>query len=314
MASKTAKFKKKINGVIYDIDIVSDAKNIKVDDKGGTVASMLEGFNTKLQELDTTIQEADPAGLRTDITTIQEEMTTYGTKVSTLETTVAGQVEEIANKADSTKVTEALEDKADRNDVYTKTEVDTALDAKADNTAVSDLNTALTTLTTTVEGHTTEIADKATISAVAALETTVNNKTDGTVDGTNGKALIFNEGTGGGAKFEHNDGTWSFAGVNDGDGGINAQIYAVKKNASNKFEGAKLDVTVGAMYYTVGDASPSERDIPANEIAVKGDLEDKADRNDVYTKSEVDAAIAAAVPTTQAIEAIIENYLNTHQG
>jgi len=255
MASKTAKFKKKINGVIYDLNIISDANSIKVDDKGGTVASMLEGFNTKLQDLDTTIQEADPAGLRTDITTIQGEIATYNTKISTLETTVANQATEIDSKANA-------------DDVYDKIEVDTALAAK----------------------------------------------TDKEVAGTNGKALIFNEGDGGGAKFENSDNvTKSFAGVNDGVAGIYAQLYAVEKQSSGKSRGSKFDVTLGGIYYTTGqdsEGSPTDRDVSANELAVKGDLADLADT--VYTKAEVDAAIAAAVPTTQAIEAIIENYLNTH--
>lgn len=99
------------------------------------------------------------------------------------------------------------------------------------------------------------------------------NKTDYIVNGGSGRALMFNETDGGGAKFEHNDGTWSFVGVNDGgENGIAGQIYAVKKNAENKYEGAKIDITKGGMYYTVGDAPASERDVPENEIAVKGDI------------------------------------------
>lgn len=90
--------------------------------------------------------------------------------------------------------------------------------------------------------------------------------------GTNGKAMIFNEADGGGAKFEHTDGTESFVGVNDGgENGLAAQIYA-DKLIDGKWTGAKLDVTNKGMYYTVGDKSAAERDVPENEIATKGDI------------------------------------------
>ena len=115
---------------------------------------------------------------------------------------------------------------------------------------------------------TSSVADEA--QARTAADAT---KVDHTVNGANGKALIFNESDGGGAKFEHSDGTWSFAGVNDGGAsGIAAQIYAVKKNANDKFEGTRIDVSKNAMYYTVGSASAVERMVPANEIATKGDI------------------------------------------
>lgn len=102
------------------------------------------------------------------------------------------------------------------------------------------------------------------------------NKTDYEVNGSNGRALIFNETDGGGAKFEHNDGTWSFAGVNNGGAnGLAAQVYAV--DSQNDYKGTKLDVTVGGLYYTKGEESgkpASQRDVEANEVATKGDIQD----------------------------------------
>lgn len=107
----------------------------------------------------------------------------------------------------------------------------------------------------------------------AAQDAEIATKVEKVMNGANGKALIFNESDGGGAKFEHADGTWSFAGVNDGgENGIAGQVYAVKKNANGKMEGTRIDVTKGAMYYTVGDAAASERLVAENEIAVKGDI------------------------------------------
>ena len=138
-----------------------------------------------------------------------------------------------------------------------------------------------------------------------AQDTVINGKVDRNMNGANGKALIFNESDGGGAKFEHNDGTWSFAGVNDGgENGIAGQIYAVKKNAEGKMEGTRIDVTKGAMYYTVGAASAAERMVADNEIAVKGDVKavnDKVDALEIPSieglakSADVTAEIAAAV-------------------
>ena len=116
-----------------------------------------------------------------------------------------------------------------------------------------------------------DVVAVATEEQIAAL---LANKTDYQVDGTNGKALMFNETDGGGAKFEHNDGTWSFAGVNDGGkNGLAGQIYAIEPN--NSYKGTKLDVTVGGLYYTKGDESGkpvAERDVEANEVATKGNV------------------------------------------
>lgn len=96
-------------------------------------------------------------------------------------------------------------------------------------------------------------------------------KVDKQLSGINGEAHIFNEADGGGAKFVANNGIESFVGVNDGTNGIAAQIYA-DKLVDGSWVGAKLDVTNTGMYYTVGGASAAERDIAANEIAVKGDI------------------------------------------
>ena len=101
------------------------------------------------------------------------------------------------------------------------------------------------------------------------------------VDGSNGKALIFNETDGGGAKFEHNDGTWSFVGVNDGgENGLAAQIYALKKNANNKYVGTRINVTKGGIYYTNGADSMAYTAL--DEIATKRDVQGDAGSKTVY--------------------------------
>ena len=120
-------------------------------------------------------------------------------------------------------------------------------------------------------------------------------KVDRQVNGTNGKSLIFNESDGGGAKFENNDGINSFVGVNDaGDGGIDAQIYAINKDTK---EGSRLDVSNTGVYYTVGSDAPASRMVEVNEIATKGNVNEavsgKADAETVYTKEDVDALLLA---------------------
>jgi len=102
------------------------------------------------------------------------------------------------------------------------------------------------------------------------VDSFLNNKVDRVISGANGKALVFNESDGGGAKFEHNDGTYSFVGVNDaGNGGIDAQIYAIDKDTKS---GSRIDISNGGIYYTVGNKLASERMVESNEIAVKGDV------------------------------------------
>ncbi len=107
-----------------------------------------------------------------------------------------------------------------------------------------------------------------------SIRAEITKKVNKEIIGANGKAEIFNEADGGGAKFTNNDGVESFVGVNDGgENGLVAQIYA-DKLINGKWTGAKLDVTNGAMYYTVGDKSFAERAVEKNEIATKGDIED----------------------------------------
>ena len=126
-------------------------------------------------------------------------------------------------------------------------------------------------------------------------------KVDRQVNGTNGKALIFNETDGGGAKFENTDGINSFVGVNDaGAGGIDAQIYAINKDTK---EGSRLDVSNTGVYYTVGSDAPASRMVADNEIATKGNVNEavssKADAADVYTKAEVNDALDLKADKTE---------------
>lgn len=97
----------------------------------------------------------------------------------------------------------------------------------------------------------------------------------------NGRSLVWNEASGGGAKFEHNDGTWSFVGVNDGgENGLAAQIYALKKNESDKYVGTRINVTKNGIYYTNGADSMAYT--AGDEIATKKDVQGDAESKTVY--------------------------------
>jgi len=101
-------------------------------------------------------------------------------------------------------------------------------------------------------------------------------KVDKEITSASGKSLIFNEADGGGAKFEHTDGSESFVGVNDGGkNGLMAQIYA-DQLVGGKWQGAKLDVYNDGIYYTVGNQSATERKNADNELVVKKDIKDLA--------------------------------------
>ena len=99
---------------------------------------------------------------------------------------------------------------------------------------------------------------------------------EGEINGASGKSLIFNESDGGGAKFEHTDGTISFVGVNDGgESGLAAQIYALKKNDNNKYVGTRINITKNGAYYTNGADSITFN--AGDEIATKKDIQAAGD-------------------------------------
>lgn len=97
-----------------------------------------------------------------------------------------------------------------------------------------------------------------------------------------GKSLVCNEVSGGGAKFENVDGVWSFTGVNSGgENGITGQLYTVKKNAQNKYEGTRLNMTLNGFYYTRKDNSTYDS---GDELATLKDIQEvTSDDKTVYT-------------------------------
>ena len=106
---------------------------------------------------------------------------------------------------------------------------------------------------------------------IVTIKAELQKRVEKALNGTNGRSLVFNEADGGGVKFEHNDGTMSFAGVNDGgQNGLTGQLYTVKKNAEDKYVGTRLNMTLNGFYYTNGNDSAAYT--ADDEIATKGDV------------------------------------------
>lgn len=137
------------------------------------------------------------------------------------------------------------------------------------------------------------------------VDAKLRTKVDRQLTSANGKALIFNETDGGGAKFEHTDGTWSFAGVNDGGhDGLAGQIYAVDHNNGNT--GTRIDISVGGMYYTKGNEPLANRMVRSNEIATIGDIIHSDSAFTEAIEEERDRAVSAETALLDAIEAEVE--------
>lgn len=147
--------------------------------------------------------------------------------------------------------------------------VSVKIDASAANGLVATGNGLGLNLATASAAGALSATDKAYIDSLPAV---LANKTTRELTGTNGKALIFNESDGGGAKFEHGDGTWSFVGVNDGgENGITGQLYSVKQEGG-KYVGTRLNMTSNGFFYLPN--SNSSAYTAADEIATKGDIDD----------------------------------------
>ena len=143
----------------------------------------------------------------------------------------------------------------------------------------------------------------------------LNTKTTQEVTGANGTSYVWNESSGGGARFVHNDGTESFVGVNDGgENGMVAQIYA-DKNVDGNWIGSRINVyQKGAFYFNAKDKASGSYvgDDPTHEIATLGDIpEDKVYyTNKVCSLSTGDGAseINAAIGSWDALyQAIMDN-------
>lgn len=104
---------------------------------------------------------------------------------------------------------------------------------------------------------------------------TSNFVTQEIVNADGGKAIIWNETSGGGAQYVSPDGGLSFVGVNNGGlDGMMAQIYADKQNEDGSWVGSRINVYHDHIYYTslAAKQSGKENNAAECEIATKGDI------------------------------------------
>lgn len=124
-----------------------------------------------------------------------------------------------------------------------------------------------------------------------------SNFVDEKIESGNGAAYVWNEASGGGARFEHKDGTKSFVGVSDGgEDGMTAQIYS---HNSDDSKCTRFNVyNKGVFYHSPSESGYKSEDDPDREIAVKGDIPNV---EGMATSEEVDAlrkaVEAVSVPT-----------------
>lgn len=156
---------------------------------------------------------------------------------------------------------------------------DTALDNKIDGVI-----TDVTALSETVDNHISHAeATYATKTELTAEETARkaedNKKVDKEITSANGKALIFNEIDGGGAKFEGATRN-AFAGVNDmtDPNHVGVQLYNIDKETK---VGPRINLTADRATYSINKTEVGEE----YELLIKKDLDS------YYNKEEVDELI-----------------------
>ncbi len=288
-----------ITGAIAEIEGRVDTAESDIDN---LEAALGEGFGTGAGE--TTVADAldgkvDKSAVSTAIPAtgasddkwasekaVADAIATVSGSVDNVQQQIEGALGDLGTHTDPTSgetvpntVEEVLETKADAEDVGNVENLAQDISANDIVGAINELNTEKQNEadSNVASAGNYIAAGHGVASNLTALDTQLKSTTDTAnaavprnMNGTNGKALIFNETDGGGAKFEHNDKTWSFTGVNDGGAnGIAAQIYAIDKDSKT---GARIDVYTDGMYYTVGNAGAGARKVEANKIATIGDI------------------------------------------
>ena len=100
---------------------------------------------------------------------------------------------------------------------------------------------------------------------------------DTITNGDHSVAKIWNEASGGGAQYTNaTAGTVSFVGVNNGDNGIDVQIYA---KASSTGIGTRLNVNTDGIYYTTDGTADQATNTPDQELVTVGTVASKATYN-----------------------------------
>lgn len=152
-----------------------------------------------------------------------------------------------------------VENKADKDDVYTKQEIADLMDE-----FIVDIpQQYITEEELSAKGFITQEAleikaDKTDLDNLATKQEVtkeLNKKVQKDITSASGTAKIFNEASGAGAQFKNTQkNTLSFVGVNDGNDGVFVQIYS-KDSSTNV--GARLNAAPTGIYYTNGKTNGS---------------------------------------------------------
>lgn len=153
-------------------------------------------------------------------------------------------------------------------DVKLENHITDAEETFATKIALSGEETARTNADTALQANIDLKADSADVYTKTETDTLLSKKTDKEISSANGKALIFNEIDGGGAKFEGATRN-SFAGVNDMTDAnhIGVQLYNIDKETKI---GPRINLTADRATYSINKTEVGEE----YEIAIKQNLTD----------------------------------------
>lgn len=177
-------------------------------------------------------------------------------------------------------------------------------------TVLTDNGNVKKTITTVdIDGKPFNLYDLNVDLSALATKTELKNKTDYVINSTDGKSLIFNEKSGGGAQFVNTvKNTISFVGVNNGNDGVFVQIYSKDKTSNT---GARLNVSPSGIYYTNGKTNAKY--VATDEIVNKSMLAEaiaNIDYSEFATKEELTAGLATKVDEIDVSTFITEDELN----
>lgn len=322
-----------------NIDSLSSDLQDHISDAEAHMATKvdLEGYYDK-DEIDTFLNNKED----------KSTTTTINNKIDTLETKVDNHIENAANtlnnnyynktdidgllnnKANTSTVEQSFSDlRAELNDAFQEIDgsiagVQDEIVKKANSSDVTSLveqevsnrETAISNLSNSVDTKLEDKADKTDLDDYynkSETDTKVNKKVDKELTGNYGKAIIFNEEDGGGAKFESNSGRWSFAGVNDmaDANGLGVQLYNIDRNNNNV--GPRINLTADRATYSIQKTEVGEE----YELVVKKDIQSlNSDLTDFitdnyYTGSKVDELLLSETESRTSADETLDTKIDT---
>lgn len=178
------------------------------------------------------------------------------------------------------------------NDYYDKTEVDTALSAKVDVSALDDIQEVIATALNELEN---DKADKSTTYTKTEVDTALSAKQDTLVSGTNIKTInntsLLGSGNidiqGGGSVTVDSD--LSTTSENPVQNKVITNALNAKANASDVYNKTATDTLLN---------DKADKSTTYTKTEVDSALNSKADKSTTYTKTEVDTALASKADAT----------------